>query len=200
MKQLIVLTPPDFIEHEAKLLTALFEAGMTHLHIRKPGCTALELEKLIRQLPERYYASIVLHDHFILTMTYKLGGIHLNRRNTDIPEGFIGSVSKSCHSWDELVDIATYSYVFLSPIFTSISKEGYDSAFTLQELEQAAAKSLINEKVIALGGMDSATIPFIANLPFGGVAVLGALWERRYVTNLVERFRSLETTLNNQTR
>lgn len=203
MKQLIVLTPPNFIEQEVDLLIALFEAGMTRLHIRKPGCTTSKLENLIRQLPERYYGSIVLHDHFALTMTYKLGGIHLNRRNADIPEGFIGDISRSCHTWNELADITTYSYVFLSPIFASISKKGYESMFTLPELEQAAGRSLINEKVIALGGMDATSIPLITHLPFGGIAVLGSLWGKEYADNkiqdVIERFRLLHTKVNGQT-
>ena len=117
-----------------------------------------------------------LSDHFELVLEYKPVGIHLNSRNYSVPEGFKGSISRSCHSLEEIHENQKLAYVFLSPIFQSISKEGYGSGFPMEVLQKAASDGIINEKVIALGGMDQTTIPLIKPLNFGGVAVLMALW------------------------
>ena len=68
------------------------------------------------------------------------------------------------------------SYVFLSPVFNSISKEGYNAAFTVDELSRAAAEGIINGRVIALGGCSAVTIPLLRQWHFGGAALLGDVW------------------------
>lgn len=66
-------------------------------------------------------------------------------------------------------------YLFLSPIFDSISKAGYRSAFSHEQLQRAADEGVIDRKVIALGGVTPERIPYLHSLGFGGVAMLGAL-------------------------
>ena len=67
-------------------------------------------------------------------------------------------------------------YLFLSPIFQSISKEGYGNGFPWYELEEARERGFINPKVFALGGIDASHIRQLKGLGFGGAVVLGALW------------------------
>ena len=141
---LIILTTPNFLPDEAEALTALLSHGLYRLHLRKPGCTEAELDALIRQLPPAYYPRISLHDHFPLQARYRLGGIHLNSRNPDVPTGFQGLVSRSCHTLEEAARYAPLTdYYFLSPIFDSISKQGYHAGFTEQQLRQAAEQGNI---------------------------------------------------------
>lgn len=174
--KLIVITTPYFFEGEGEILTALFQAGMEKLHIRKPQSRKEELRSLLDAVPAEYHSRIVIHDYFELAAEYALAGIHLNSRNQNIPEGFQGSISRSCHSLQEVRENRQLDYVFLSPVFESISKEGYGSGFSLSTLQAAASCRIINEKVIALGGISEETIPAIRHIGFGGVAVLGALW------------------------
>ena len=96
--KLIVITTPYFFEGEGEILTALFQAGMEKLHIRKPQSRKEELRSLLDAVPAEYHSRIVIHDHFELAAEYALAGIHLNSRNQNIPEGFQGSISRSCHS------------------------------------------------------------------------------------------------------
>lgn len=70
------------------------------------------------------------------------------------------------------------AYVFLSPIFDSISKAGYEAAFTASRLQQAAADGIIDGKVIALGGVTANNIPLLKEWHFGGAAFLGDVWSR----------------------
>lgn len=174
--QLIVITLPYFFEREAHALRLLFDAGLETLHLRKPGSSEKELLALLGQIPASYHNRIVLHEPFTQINQFHLKGIHLNKRNHEIPEGFTGSISRSCHTLEEVVASKHYNYVFLSPILNSISKEGYGSNFNHSELYQAYQNGIITSQVIALGGMDENTIPYITELGFGGIAVLGGLW------------------------
>lgn len=176
MKRLIAITVPYFFPQEGDILSTLFEEGLECLHIRKPQSCPEEIKKLLDTIPDIYHSRIKLHDCFELVNEYPVDGIHLNSRNNSISTSFKGSLSRSCHSLQEVENCNKYDYVFLSPIFRSISKEGYGGGFSIKQLEEASAKGIINEKVIALGGMDKKSIPLIKHLNFGGIAVLGALW------------------------
>ena len=193
--KLIVITTPYFFEGESRIISRLFREGMERLHLRKPQSNMDELRMLLDAIPSEYHSRIVLHDHFELAIEYQLAGIHLNSRNHTRPEGFKGSISRSCHSLEEIHENQELAYVFLSPIFQSISKEGYGSGFPMDVLEKAASDGIINEKVIALGGMDPTTIPLIKSLNFGGVAVLGALWGNEpsgnQIESIIERYKQL---------
>ena len=98
MKKLIVITSPYFFKGEDCILSHLFDEGMQHLHLRKPDSEANELRKLLDRIPDIYYPKVVLHACFNLAVEYGLGGIHLNRRNNQSPDGFTGTISCSCHS------------------------------------------------------------------------------------------------------
>ena len=181
----IIITTPTFISHEAKYIDQLFEAGIDLLHLRKPDSTPEECEQLLQKIDPKWYPQIVIHDHFELCEKYHLHGIHLNRRNSQIPENFQGSISRSCHSFEEVTESLdntspdfskgpkpTFDYVFLSPIFDSISKIGYKHTFSNRDLEDAGNSGIINEKVIALGGIIPQFIPQLRAWNFGGAAFL----------------------------
>lgn len=199
MNKLIVITTPGFFEGEAHILTHLFREGLIYLHLRKPGCNAQDMVSLLDKIPVEFYPQITLHDCHEISSTRKLGGIHLNSRNNRVPENFKGHISCSCHSLQEIQQHAECDYVFLSPIFHSISKEGYGSGFSIDELQEASAQNLINEKVIALGGMDTTTIPRLRQLGFGGIAVLGALWGNspslEKSDNIIKHYKQLQLCL-----
>lgn len=176
MKRLIAITTPCLFEEEATLINRLFGEGLQTLHLRKPEAEKSQLITLLEQIEPVYYPRIILHDHFDLAPVFALGGVHLNRRNSEVPAGFTGSISRSCHTLEELKRHEGLDYLFLSPIFPSISKEGYGEGFPLEVLKNATEQGLITRRIIALGGMDAQTILRLKGLGFGGVAVLGALW------------------------
>ena len=153
--KLIVITKPTFFIEEDKIITALFEEGLDILHLRKPETAAMYSERLLTLIPEKYHRYIVTHEHFYLKEEFGLMGIHLNARNSQEPKGFSGHVSCSCHSIEEVkAKKRYYDYVFMSPIFDSISKKDYNSAYTPEELRQAAKEGIIDKNVMALGGIN----------------------------------------------
>lgn len=175
--KLIVITQPGFFDGEAEAINALLDAGLEHLHIRKPGSTEAQVEALLQAIPERYRCRITLHEHFDLAVRYRLGGIHLNRRCPFPPTRYEGGISRSCHSIGELDQWrGVCRYLFLSPVFDSISKAGYRSAFPLETLRTAAQRGTIDGKVIALGGVSADNLQMLRDMGFGGAAVLGDVW------------------------
>lgn len=177
--KLAVITTPTFFGGEEELVRRLFDSGLERLHLRKPGATREELARFLDSLRASDRARIVLHDHFRLCLRYGCAGVHLNSRNPSLPAELEGvSVSRSCHSLEELGTWKeSCNYLFLSPIYDSISKEGYGSAFPRKELEKARESGLLDSRVYALGGVSLEHIDELRGLGFGGVAVLGALWQ-----------------------
>lgn len=175
--RLIVISTDTIYPDEGAVLNSLFHEGMPWLHLRKPFASEAALERLLQTIDASFYERIVLHEHFELLHTYPLKGIHLNKRNPDYTIERPASLSRSCHSLEEVTaSVQTVDYVFLSPLFDSISKQGYKQAFTHEQLMQAKERQIIHDRVIGLGGLDETTIPQISAYGFGGVAVLGALW------------------------
>ena len=207
--KLIVITTETFFKGEARVVNLLLKNGLETLHLRKPAASLHETAVFIKQIRLDYHARIVIHDHYDLTNMFDLKGIHLNRRNQANMEKYCSkrrlTISRSCHSLDEVSESRFCDYVFLSPVFDSISKVGYKQGFTMLQLADAREKMIINEKVIALGGITAENIQVAFSYGFGGVAVLGALWgggdgensvDTRITNpreqNLLERFNELK--------
>lgn len=176
----IVVTNPEFIPHEAEMIMRLFDAGLDTLHLRKPHSQPEYCTALLAKLPVWMRRHTVVHEHFGLCDEYGLQGIHLNLRNPAPPSGFHGhTVSASCHSLGEVEERkAGLDYVFLSPVFDSISKQGYQSAYTAEQLASAAQLGVIDSRVIALGGITKGGIAQLREWHFGGAAFLGDVWNK----------------------
>ena len=124
-------------------------------------------------------------------------------------------VSRSCHSIAELSQYSSVcDYMFLSPIFDSISKSGYASRFSLEEIRRRIVagsdvatarmdvmssdgncRSVDWGRVFALGGVCPDNIRLLEEAGFGGAAVLGCIWEPFRLDHncaaLSERLRNL---------
>lgn len=197
--KLILMTTPNFFVEEHQILTALFDEGLDILHLRKPGTEPIFSERLLQLLPDTYRKHIVTHDHFYLKNEYGLKGIHLSERNPDLPKNYKGHVSVSCHNAEEVLQHKKVNdYVLLSPIFDSISKQGYTTKFTLKELTEMSKQKVIDKKVMALGGMGIDTIEQAKDLNFGGCVIMGDIWTRFNVyqtqdfKELIAHFRKLK--------
>ncbi len=196
--KLILMTTPHFFVEEHQILNSLFDEGLEILHLRKPNTEPVYSERLLSLLDESYRKRIVVHDHFYLKNEYNLKGIHLNHRNPETPPKYKGHISCSCHTAAEVVaHKRACDYVFLSPIFDSISKEGYSSHFPLSTLQELQRNKVIDRKVMALGGVDLEHVRIAKDLGFGGVVILGDIWNRFSIHSaedykgLINHFRKL---------
>ena len=173
----ILITLPRILKNEAETLAALCGAGVSVIRIRKPEASEPEIEELLKTLQAlgADMSRLTIHYNEPLARKYGLGGVHL--RIEELLAGAGEGLRRSCsaHGWTEAERAATDAdYVFLSPLFDSISKPGYRSAIDPAE----AAERLRRRKgrIVALGGIRPANIARVRRIGFDGAAVLGAAW------------------------
>ncbi|WP_405330816.1 thiamine phosphate synthase [Leeuwenhoekiella sp. LLG6367-2.1] len=177
---LIVITSEAFLSAEITQIKQMIDLGLKCVHVRKPQATLEELRNWLQNFEPRFLATMMLHQHHVLGEELGCKGVHFKEyeRNTQDKtfkkklkncrsNGY--QVSTSFHKLDDLKSNAVFfDYAFLSPVFTSISKVGYEGIqFDVQD---------IPENCIALGGITSEKIEEAYPLGFCGVAVLGAIW------------------------
>ena len=183
----IVISAQKSIEKETEIVTQLFKEGLTRFHLRKPHYSYKKMKDYLDKIPSEYHNRIIIHSNHKLAHKYNLKGIHLAVKDRDTSlrnwlriksikrKNKWITVSTSFHSINELDKYNDlYDYVFLSPIFDSISKKDYQSGFKAFSLTSATQRS--NYKVVALGGVDSHNIKDAFNMGFWGCGFLGTIW------------------------
>ena len=173
----IVLSAQRSVENETEQVINLFKNGLKKFHLRKPHYSIKRMRAYLDKIPKEYHNRIVIHSHHQLALKYHLKGIHLTSKQRK--KGFLRklriklikykkpklTVSTSFHSISELDQFNDlYDYVFLSPIFDSISKKDYQSGFKEFRLTSAIQSS--NFKVVALGGVDNNNVHKAFNMGF----------------------------------
>ena len=172
----IAITQPYAIDGKDVTIRHLLANGFDIVHLKKPGADIDYCRELLELLTPSERARIVIHDHYVLYEEYALRGVHLNRNISTYPSHYRGSRTRSCHTLEEVTKYKNEcDYLFLSPIFDSISKQGYRSKFGHDELLYASNKGIIDSKVIALGGVTPEKIDYLKALHFGGIAMMGAI-------------------------
>jgi len=200
--KLIVISSPEGYEHEIQDVHEMFKAGMQHFHIRKPKFSTHSLRHYIEKIDKKYHSRIVLHSHHELCIPFKLRGLHLTQRHR---KKFIRNwlrmkyikvrrpkieITAAYHTITAFKrENPGYSYVFLSPIFDSISKLGYRSTFSEDSLQEMLHKT--SYEVIALGGVDEDKIEQAKKWGFSGVAVLGSIWKSKEPFEKFKRIQAL---------
>eukprot|EP00890_Picochlorum_soloecismus_P005430 jgi/Picsp_1/5889/NSC_03246-R1_thiamine monophosphate synthase len=179
----IVITPPETGLQEVSHVLSMLQNGIPTVHVRKPTFSPEDTEAYVNHFSEKYRSRLVLHQHHEIATKFKLGGIHYKER--DIPRtvkvapGNL-TTSVSYHKTEQLLECkGAVDYCFLSPIYSSISKQGYEPGKELQDkgsLGGYVASS--RAPVVALGGIQPSNFEDIAELGFQGVALLGYVWNQ----------------------
>lgn len=186
----IILSNPTEIENEFTHVNTLFEGGLTHFHLRKPDFSEQEMEEYLKNIKPIYLKRVVLHSHHSLIKKYNLKGIHL--RSTDIQilskdalktlvkdlQKRAFTISTSLHAFEEIENLpCSLDYAFLSPIFQSISKQDYPSAFTKDDLVNFFQQRKSITPIVALGGIREENLELLQKMGFAGIALLGSIWQ-----------------------
>jgi len=204
--ELIIFSPPTFIATELKVLNLLFNRGLACYHLRKPNSSCQQIEQFIQGVSPQYHQRIVLHQHHtLLTKFPNLKGIHLKEyeRRTKKPiDVFVHTyqkkgytVSTSVHDMPTLLQLGNinyqthFNYVFVSPVFSSISKSNYHPKVVWHP---ANWHNKIPFNVVALGGVEPLNIPVLVSRGFTHAAVLGAIWKHKNVEDMLKTFGLLQ--------
>lgn len=177
---MIVITDPQFISSEADILNALFCEGLEILHLRKPDSTLVKLIELVSKIDEQFHSRIMIHSHYELLNSFQLKGLHFTEKSKHllVDDESIGcKKSLAVHELTELKNTwNSIDYVFISPLFPSISKAGYSKQWDFEELKSELSIKH-NFNVVALGGITLNNVKMVKELGFNDFAVLGSIWE-----------------------
>lgn len=159
--ELVAISCPEFISHEASVIEAKVNVDFSRFHLRKPQAQSKEILTLLVQLPPYIQKKTVVHLPPILEtnkaeLSQLLAGLTENNlpirglhgsvqilsklfQNTfqEFSDAFQGLViSTSCHNTEEISKLPNFiNSVFLSPIFPSISKVGHHQTWDFLNLK-----------------------------------------------------------------
>lgn len=193
---MIIITSPTALANEISLIHSLFKEGMVLLHIRKPDFSEEEMNTFVTKIRLGYRNRLVLHSHHHLAKALKIHHIHFTENNRKATtkkqletykiQGF--TLSTSTHSIEDFNELdPEFDYAFLSPVFTSLSKENYHPKTDL--FEQIKRRTNHKTRPIALSGISVDNIRQTLFSGFDDVALLGTIWKSN---NPIENFKSCQ--------
>jgi thiamine-phosphate pyrophosphorylase len=177
---MILITNPQQVPNETEIINALFEEGLEVLHLRKPGFDQVQMRKFISKIDQQFHSRIMIHGHYELLDVYPLKGLHFTEKTKHmLPDYDRVQCTKSLavHELAELRSVRpTVDYIFLSPLFPSVSKEGYSKQWNFDDLKLKLEKTH-SFSIVALGGIALKNIKTVKELGFQDFALLGSIWE-----------------------
>jgi thiamine-phosphate pyrophosphorylase len=197
--KLIVVATAEEMETRIEVLNTLFESGLETLHLRTKALDQSRFREFISRIPSGFHTRTVIHSHYPLLEEFGLQGIHLTEQTKRFTEYAIlpkdKLISASFHSLEELArETRPFRYVFLSPVFNSISKPGYPGAFHFLELSTFLSSFREKEtQVIALGGVCQDSFSKVRDMGFEGAAVSGAVLQDE---DPLSRFREMKRVVD----
>ncbi len=181
---IVLIAPEHTMQNEVAILNQLFEAGLAYYHLRKPHLNYQEHCDYLNQIDNKYHNRIVVHYFHELVNEYNLKGIHFQEQKrrdcldtpsdyfTKLNNMFGKTISSSFHEPEELAQCSfEFDYHLLSPVFSSISKNGYEGrGFDVNHIEKT---------IVGMGGATSENLSQFEQLGYKGVGVLGGVWNSR---------------------
>jgi len=190
---MIVLISPEMdLNNEIQILHQLFDVGLEFYHFRKPDKSLQEHRDYLNRIDVKHHDKIITHYFHELAVEFNLKGIHLQEQvridfGTDLEKYVMEnsktlSVSSSFHNPSDLESCSVnFNYHLLSPVFSSISKQGYEG--------KGFDVNGTNKIIIGIGGVNEQTIDATLNLGYRGIGVLGGVWNSK---DPVEAFLSIK--------
>ena len=178
---IVLIAPENDVANEIEILHQLFQEGLQYYHFRKPNKDYKEHCEYLNQIDTKYHNRIVTHYFHELVNEFDLKGIHFQEQKRrdclDIPSDYFvklnnmygKTISSSFHELEELEQHNfEFDYHLLSPVFSSISKQGYTGrGFDVNH---------INKTIVGMGGVTTKNLNEFTKLGFKGVGVLGGIW------------------------
>ena len=194
LPKLILLTSPTRLFSENYLFRELLEAGIPALHVRRGDGSEI-LQQNLNMIPVALRKATIVHEHPALALKYNLMGVHF-KSTSEVKDADKSLVrGKSVHSFEEAEEYAHLDYLYLSPIFNSISKEEYTSKFDDEELKDFLTNWKGKAKLYALGGINAETAKKAFDMGFYGVVALGCVWNQMMYSTIHKNWRELKAVV-----
>lgn len=186
--EIVLITSSKKDDQEPELVTKLFEAGLTTLHLRKPNWSTRQLTNYIEAVPAHFHDRIIIHSHHDLVFKYNLKGIHwtevhLTRKFKKWwflrklkASGKKVIFTRSYHKLSEVYnpEQLDFNYYLIGTIYNNITNEFY-SGFYEQGVN--AAIKTAKKQFVARGGINEVTIEKSYKYGFKGVALNSQIWK-----------------------
>ena len=186
--EIVLITSGKKDSAEPELVTKLFEAGLTTLHLRKPNYSTRQLTQYIEGIPEAFRPRIIIHSHHDLIFKYNLKGVHFTEVHLERKfkkwwffrklkaSGKKISLTRSYHKLSEVyqAEEIDFDYYLIGTIYNNITNEFY-SGFYEQGVNTAIKTA--KKKFVARGGINEVTIEKSFKYGFYGVALNSQIWK-----------------------
>lgn len=180
----IVITPPTLTHHDLKSINRLFRSGLRWLHLRLPQGSESDYICALNGIAPEYRSRVILCGQRHLARMYGVGGLYFSYR--ELNEGHLpispyqGSsysiIAVGAHSLEELRSLRFVpSYALLSPLYDSISKEGYKANQALMSIGHELQQ--LPYPVLAMGGITPTVRTTCLRNGYAGIATIGAVWQ-----------------------
>ena len=187
MDKLIIVTHPGHLNGEIEICKELFDCGLERLHVRKYQWGEEEIITWLKHFSKDELSRMVIHHQQGIFEKINLGGLHLRfLKEFSFVKRSDQTFSCSVHTWEEAgMALDFCDYVFISPVFDSISKIAYKQNTELLKVPE----HLSGKKIFALGGIDHTNIHKVYEMGYYGAVVLGYIWNN--MDEAVENFNTL---------
>ena len=174
-------------------IQTMFAMGLKVCHLR---CKKADAVYFLNQISTKYHQNIVLHEYIDLQEKYDVKGVHLKsfQRKRFSFEKLLSyakylqnkgkTLSSSFHCLEEIENFSKipFDYVFLGPVFDSISKQNYKAKkIGLQTFSKPF-------KMVALGGITFENQKKALEKGFDDVASLGSIWNENNPVKIFEKW------------
>jgi thiamine-phosphate pyrophosphorylase len=184
--EIALLSSPTPVAREAERINDYLDLGPAVFHLRKPALPETAMVRLLERISVDHLSKVALHSHHHIADALGITRLHYPEplRGITPPDVLEEQSAKgiklstSVHQVDTLWDLPeVFSYAFLSPIFPSISKQGYGGPFEAEKWAKVKESPI---STYGLGGIDHLNLPILKTMGFEGAALMGSIWKKNH--------------------
>ena len=159
------------------------KGGATVVQLREKDCSTAEFVSIASRLMEKLKplgVPLIINDRIDVALAVDADGVHIGQ--SDMPYAtarrLLGNdkiIGLSVETMDEVVEANALDvdYIGVSPVYSTATKTDTLQPFGLQGLRRAA--ELSRHRIVAIGGMNEATVGDVIACGIEGVAVVSAI-------------------------
>ncbi|SUJ24848.1 Thiamine-phosphate synthase [Sphingobacterium spiritivorum] len=176
---MIIISPDTITPQHIELIHAIPWSDALLYHLRLPWVAKDDIAHILEDIDKHLYPFIVLHYHKETALKAGIRRFHTSGdKIKDIEQSQTDLIlSASTHQIDEFNSLDTcISYAFISPVYPSISKAGYQAPadFKTYNIQH---RTNFNCRMIALGGITEDNISELKALGYDDIALCGYIWK-----------------------
>ena len=171
-------------------------ADIVQLRVKDNDPSFLEWAKEISSISKSYGRLFIVNDDVDIALQSGADGVHLGQGDTPVeevrkrvPKDFIIGVSVGNAEEARVAERNGATYVALSPIFDTASKDDAGHGHGLETLREIRAA--VSIPVVAIGGINKVNTPDIIRAGADGVAVISAVVSQPDVTAAAKELRDI---------